>query len=70
MLFIFSRKPRKGVLALSYFALYGIIRFILEFWRQPDPQIGFLFKYLTLGQLLSLAMVLIGLGGLVVIRKK
>ena len=64
MLFIYSRKPKKGVTLFSYFIGYGLIRIILEFWRQPDAQIGFLFGWLTLGQLLSLGMVVAGLIGL------
>jgi len=70
LLFIFSRKPKKGILTLSYLILYGLIRFTLEFWRQPDTQIGFLFKYFTLGQLLSLAMALVGTLGLIWLRKR
>lgn len=70
MLLIFSRNPKKGVLALSYFALYGLIRFIIEFWRQPDGQIGFLFRYFTMGQMLSLIMALVGIFGLIWLRKR
>ena len=70
LLFIFSQKPKKGVLTFSYLILYGVIRFILEFWREPDAQIGFLFKFFTLGQLLSLAMAAVGLGGFVWLKTK
>jgi len=41
---------------------YGVFRFIIEFFREPDSQIGFLFfDWLTMGQLLSLPMVFVGL---------
>jgi phosphatidylglycerol:prolipoprotein diacylglycerol transferase len=41
---------------------YGVARIIGEFFRQPDPFLGFLFAGATMGQLLSLPMVLVGLG--------
>jgi len=70
LLFIYRRKPKKGVTTACYFIYYGLIRFILEFWRQPDAQIGFMLKYFTLGQMLSLAMVVVGFGGYFLLRKK
>jgi phosphatidylglycerol:prolipoprotein diacylglycerol transferase len=70
MLFLYSRKPKKGVLLFSYLTLYGAIRIFLEFWRQPDEQIGFLFGFFSLGQLLSLAMLIAGLAGLYYVKKK
>ena len=40
-----------------YGAFYATARFIVEFFRQPDPQLGFIaFGWLTMGQLLSFAM--------------
>ena len=70
LLLIYSRKPKKGVTAASYLIGYGLIRFILEFWRQPDAQIGFIWGFLTLGQLLSLGMLMVGLGILAYLRKR
>jgi phosphatidylglycerol:prolipoprotein diacylglycerol transferase len=40
---------------------YGIFRMIAELFRQPDPQIGFI-GILTMGQLLSMAMIISGIG--------
>jgi phosphatidylglycerol:prolipoprotein diacylglycerol transferase len=41
---------------------YGIFRFIIEFIRVPDSHIGYLaFEWVTMGQLLSLPMILVGL---------
>ncbi|MBU1682883.1 prolipoprotein diacylglyceryl transferase, partial [Patescibacteria group bacterium] len=51
LLLIFRRKPKKGVLLFSYLALYGLLRFVAEFWRAPDSQIGFIWTYFTLGQI-------------------
>jgi len=64
LLLIWSKKPAKGVTMFSYFALYGLIRVILEFWRQPDIQVGFLIGWLTMGQLLSFGMLVAGVIGL------
>ncbi len=62
--FIFSKKPKKGVLIYSYLTFYGLFRVIIEFWRAPDPQVGFILNTFTLGQLFSFAMMVIGLIGL------
>ncbi len=69
MLFIFSRKPRRGVLFFSYLSLYGLFRTLVEFWRQPDEQIGFIFNFFSLGQLLSLGVSLVGVVGLILVMK-
>ena len=70
LLFIFTKKPKRGILLFSYLALYGLFRIIIEFWRAPDPQIGFIWNILTLGQILSIIMMLIGISGLFLIRQK
>ncbi len=47
-------KRYEGELVLLYGFSYGITRFIAEFWRQPDPQIGFICcGWMSMGQLLS-----------------
>jgi len=44
-----------------FLILYGLFRFIIEFIRMPDAQLGYLaFEWLTMGQLLSLPMIIIG----------
>src|SRR5205809_323794 len=37
---------------------YGVARFFVEFFREPDPQLGFVLGPFSMGQLLSLAMIL------------
>jgi len=69
LLYIFSRNPKKGVLGFSYLALYGGIRMILELWREPDTQIGFLWGGLTMGQILSALMLIVGFIGLMRMRR-
>jgi len=62
-LWIYSRRKKPRMVISGWFAiLYGVFRFILEFFRQPDAGIGFVFLgYLTMGQLLSLPMIIVGL---------
>ena len=49
---------------------YGCIRFLLEFLRQPDPQLGFIaFGWLTMGQLLSIPMIIFGIIFLIIAYK-
>jgi phosphatidylglycerol:prolipoprotein diacylglycerol transferase len=63
ILWIFSRKPRP-TMAVSglYLILYGVFRFSVEFFREPDAHIGYLaFDWVTMGHLLSLPMIVIGI---------
>jgi len=55
-----NKKHRPGTILIYYVMGYGIIRFMIEFFRQPDPQIGFLGSYFTLGQLLCVVMIAVG----------
>jgi len=50
-----------GRLAASFLVLYGMIRFVVEFTREPDTQIGFIaFGWMTMGQALSAAIAAVG----------
>lgn len=49
---------RKGTLFCSFFFLYSTLRFFVEFFREPDPQLGFILSFLTMGQILSILMVI------------
>ncbi len=53
-------RARPGVLSGAFLAGYGVARIIGELFRQPDAHLGFLFAGATMGQLLSLPMVAIG----------
>lgn len=63
VLWIYSSKPRPRMAVSGLFAvLYSIFRFIIEFFRQPDPQLGFIaFGWMTMGQLLSIPFFIFGL---------
>lgn len=62
ILWLFSRKPRPTMSVSGLFAVcYGVFRFIVEFFREPDAHIGYLaFDWLTMGQLLCIPMILLG----------
>ena len=64
------RKVAAGIPFFVFFIGYGLFRFLVEFFRQPDAHLGFLWGGATMGQLLSLPMVLFGLGGCVYIHRK
>ena len=62
IVWMFSSKKRPAGAVGGLFALlYGCFRFSVEFVRQPDPQLGYIaFNWLTMGQLLSVPLMLIG----------
>jgi phosphatidylglycerol:prolipoprotein diacylglycerol transferase len=64
IIFLYRKhKAFDGALIGIYGILYGTTRFIAEFWRAPDVQLGFLYGgWLTMGQIQSLVMVLISIG--------
>ncbi|MBI5640096.1 MAG: prolipoprotein diacylglyceryl transferase [Nitrospirae bacterium] len=55
-----NRGLKKGGLVALFLILYGAMRFIAEFFREPDAHLGFVFGPLTMGQLLSSAMIIAG----------
>lgn len=59
----FSSRPRPRYAVGGLFALlYGLFRFLVEFVREPDAHLGYLaFGWLTMGQVLSLPLILLGL---------
>ena len=62
LLWWFSSKPRPRMAVSGLFLLlYGLARFTVEFFREPDAQLGFIaFDWLTMGQLLSTPMIIVG----------
>jgi phosphatidylglycerol---prolipoprotein diacylglyceryl transferase len=52
---------RPGVVTGSFALGYGIARVICEFFREPDPQLGFLWGGLTMGMLLCIPLMLAGI---------
>jgi len=58
--------PPKGVVFWTVICGYGLFRFLVEFFREPDQQLGFLWGGATMGQILSLPMFI--LGSIMIIR--
>jgi phosphatidylglycerol---prolipoprotein diacylglyceryl transferase len=77
LLWFRRRVKRSGMVAAAFFTGYPLMRFIGEFFRQPDVQfqqvgneMGTVFLGLSMGQLLSLAMASVGLGFLFYFSRK
>jgi phosphatidylglycerol---prolipoprotein diacylglyceryl transferase len=63
LIWLFSRQPRPtGAVGGLFLAGYGVFRFIVEFARQPDAHLGLNTLGLSQGQMLSIPMILLGLG--------
>lgn len=64
ILWLYARKPRPTASVSGLFlACYGVFRILVEFVREPDAQLGYLaFGWLTMGQVLSVPMILFGVG--------
>ncbi|MHB8534457.1 MAG: prolipoprotein diacylglyceryl transferase [Sulfuricaulis sp.] len=64
ILWVYARQPRPtGAISGLFLLCYGIFRFAVEFVREPDIQLGYLaFGWVTMGQILSLPMILLGIG--------
>ena len=58
----FSARPRPGMAVSGLFlVLYGVFRFFVEFYRVPDAHLDYLvLGWVTMGQILSAPMVIIG----------
>jgi phosphatidylglycerol:prolipoprotein diacylglycerol transferase len=53
-------RKRYGVIFGVFIAGYGLARFLVEFVREPDAHLGILFAGVSMGQLLSLPMIVVG----------
>jgi phosphatidylglycerol:prolipoprotein diacylglycerol transferase len=62
ILWLYSARPRPvGAVSGVFLLFYGLFRFLVEFVREPDPQLGYILGPLTMGQLLSLPMIVLGI---------
>jgi phosphatidylglycerol:prolipoprotein diacylglycerol transferase len=57
-----DKKLRAGIVSSVFLVLYGFFRFCVEFFREPDSQLGLIIGPFSMGQLLSSIMILIGVG--------
>jgi phosphatidylglycerol:prolipoprotein diacylglycerol transferase len=61
---------RPGLTGGAFVAGYGLCRILVEFFREPDPLLEQLSGFLTMGMVLSLPMVLIGLGAIALAMRR
>jgi len=59
-----------GLMTGVFLLGYGLARILVELFREPDQQIGFLINVITMGQILSLPMVIIGVIMIIYSRQK
>jgi phosphatidylglycerol:prolipoprotein diacylglycerol transferase len=71
ILWLYSAKPRPtGAVSAMFLIGYGVLRFTAEFFREPDDFLGLLALNLSMGQWLSLPMILAGIAMLAWARRK
>jgi phosphatidylglycerol:prolipoprotein diacylglycerol transferase len=65
LLFTLQSKTRildyRGKLSGVFLIFYGLSRILIENFREPDEQLGFIFAKITMGQLLSLPLIFLGI---------
>jgi len=62
LLWLYARKPRKiGEVSAAFLVGYGVLRFVAEFFREPDDYLGILAMGMSMGQWLCLPMIAAGL---------
>ena len=69
LMILHRRRVTRGVVMFTFIGGYGLARLIVEFFREPDAHIGFLAGHVTMGQLLSTPMIIIGIVGICLILK-
>ena len=57
----FSKNYKEGSCSFTFLIFYGIFRLFSEIFREPDEQIGYIFGSLSMGMLLSMLMIFIGI---------
>jgi len=54
-------KNNFGFITILFLILYGIFRYFIEFLREPDQHIGLFFNFISMGQLLSIPLIILGI---------
>ena len=66
-----KRVSHYGILTGLFLSGYGVFRFIVEYFREPDPQLGYYFSgLLTMGQILCFIQLLFGVGLILICKSK
>ncbi len=50
----------RRIVLWTFTAMYGLFRTFVEFFREPDQQVGYILGFLTEGQMLSIPLILLG----------
>jgi phosphatidylglycerol:prolipoprotein diacylglycerol transferase len=67
---VFRKVKKTGITFWSWVGFYGLFRFLVEFVREPDAHLGYIFWFMTMGQILSAIMVLASLIAIFLIARK
>jgi phosphatidylglycerol:prolipoprotein diacylglycerol transferase len=68
--FLKDKKLPDGGLLAAFLSLYGLFRFFVELFREPDPQLGFILGPFTMGQTLSSFMIVGGIVLFLILKRK
>ena len=66
----FSGSVNRGAMLAFYLIGYGLIRFCIEYFRQPDAHLGFVFLSFSMGQILCALMIAAGVGLYVYLQRQ
>lgn len=69
-IFFFKTLSKPGYVSGLFLLLYGLFRFLVEFSREPDIQVGYVYDFLTMGMILSVPMIIAGISILIVSSKR
>ncbi len=73
MIFLMNKSKiyeKKGYLTALFIFFYGIFRFFIEYFREPDEHIGLIYFDFSMGQILSLPMIVTGLYFIIIFNNK
>ncbi len=68
--YVKDKKLPDGALLAIFLILYGVFRFFVEFFREPDVQLGFILGPFTMGQVLCSVMIVLGIGLMIYLKRK
>lgn len=54
-------RSKKGFVSGVFLSFYGVCRIVIEFFREPDAQLGFILPNVTMGQILSVPILMLGM---------
>lgn len=63
-------RERSGFVSSLFVVFYGLFRISMEQFREPDAQVGYFFNYFTMGQILSLPLIILGMSVIYFVVKK